>query len=73
MLRSRLICTAGLAIFALALPATAGTIPADALPLPNRVAGAEFIAVGKVTGFEEKTVMAAAFPGAKNKTEFKIA
>src|SRR4051812_40524340 len=76
MPRSRLIHSAGLAglaIVALALPAMAGTLPADALPLPNRVAGAELIVVGKVTGFEEKEVMAASFPGAKNKSSFKIA
>jgi hypothetical protein len=64
---------AGLACFALALPATAGTIPADALPLPNRVANADVIVAGKVTAFEPKTVAAAAFAGAKNQAEFKIA
>jgi hypothetical protein len=70
LLRGRL---AGFACFAAALPATAGTIPADALPLPNRVAGAEVIVAGKVTAFEPKTVLAAPVAGAKNPTEFKIA
>jgi hypothetical protein len=64
---------AGLALVAMALPTIAGTIPADALPLPNRVANAEIIVVGKVTAFEDKPVMVAPFPGAKNKTEYKIA
>jgi hypothetical protein len=76
MPHSRLIPHAGLAalaFFAMALVATAGTIPADALPLPNRVANAEVIVAGKVTAFEDKTVMVAPFPGAKNKIEFKIA
>jgi hypothetical protein len=64
---------AGFACFALALLAIAGTIPADALPLPNRVANAEAIVAGKVTAFEAKAVLAAPFAGAKNQTEFKIA
>jgi hypothetical protein len=75
-MHSRRIChttLAALAFFAMALPTTAGTIPADALPLPNRVANAEIIVVGKVMAFEDKTQMAASFPGAKNKTEYKIA
>jgi hypothetical protein len=63
----------GLAILALTLPARAGTIAADAVPLPNRVATADSIVVGKVTAFEDKMVPAAPFPGAKNKTEYKIA
>jgi hypothetical protein len=63
----------GLAFYALALPATAGSIPADAVPLPNRVAIADSIVLGKVTTFEDKMVSAAPFPGAKNKTEYKIA
>ena len=73
MSRPRIICSAALAFFAMATSATAGSLPADALPLPNRVANAEMIVVGKVTAFEDKTVMAAAFPGAKDKIEFKIA
>jgi hypothetical protein len=63
----------GLAVFALALPASAGVLPADALPIPNRVTNAEIIVVGKVTGFEARPVMAAPFAGAKTRTEFKIA
>ncbi len=70
MPRSSLVC---LAFFALALPARAGSIAADAVPIPNRVAVADMIVVGKVTAFEEKMVTAASYPGAKNKVEFKIA
>src|SRR5205085_58907 len=62
-----------LAFIALALPARAGTLPADALPLPNRVATADIVVAGKVTSIEDKTVMAAQFPGAKNKIEYRIA
>jgi hypothetical protein len=62
-----------LAFLALALPTRAGTIAADALPLPNRVASADAVVVGKVTAIEDKSVMVAAFPGARNKTEFRIA
>src|SRR5262245_34251218 len=57
---------AGLALLVLALPARAGTIAADALPLSNRVATADMVIVGKVTSIEDKGVMV-------NKTEYKIA
>ncbi len=73
MPQSRLIHTAGLLLLALALPGRAGTLPADALPLPNRVATADLVVTGKVTAIEDKTVLAAPFPGAKNKTEYLIA
>jgi hypothetical protein len=72
MQHSRPIATAalaGLVFLAAALPARAGTIAADALPLPHRVATAEIVVIGKVTGFEDKTVMV----GAKNKVEYKLA
>jgi hypothetical protein len=62
-----------LAFLGLALPGRAGTLPADALPLPNRVATADVVVAGKVTSIEDKTVMAAPFPGARNKVEYKIA
>src|SRR5262249_60401819 len=51
----------------------AGTIAGVALPLPNRLGTADMIVVGLVTGMEDRNVMAAPFPGAKNKVEFKIA
>jgi hypothetical protein len=76
MTRSRLIrpaALAGLALCAAALTARAGSLPADALPLPNRVASADLVVVGKVTSIEDKPVAAAPFPGAKDKVEYQIA
>jgi hypothetical protein len=64
---------AGLVFFAAALPARAGSLPADALPLPNRVATAEMVVVGKVVALEEKPVTAHAYPGAKDKVLFTVA
>jgi hypothetical protein len=64
---------AALAVLALVLPARAGSLPADALPLPNRVATADAVVVGKVTSFEEKPASAAPFPGSKDKVEYKVA
>jgi hypothetical protein len=61
------------ACLAVALPLRAGTIPADALPLPNRLATADMVVVGRVTGLEDRNVSVAPFPGAKNKVEYKIA
>jgi hypothetical protein len=69
----RVAALAGVAVLALALTARAGSIPADALPLPNRVAAADVVVVGKVTAIEDKTVTAAPFPGATNKVEYKVA
>jgi hypothetical protein len=63
----------GLAFFLLALPVRAGTIAADALPLPNRAAGADVIVLGKITAIEDKSVLVAPFPGAGNKTEYRVA
>jgi hypothetical protein len=64
---------AAIALLPLTLPATAGSLPADALPLPNRLANAEVAVIGKVTAFEDKMVQAPSFPGAKNKVDFTIA
>ena len=54
------------ACFAVVLPARAGSIAADALPLPNRVATADLLVLGNVVGFEDQTI---SIKG----TEFKIA
>jgi hypothetical protein len=62
----------GLALVVLTLPVTAGSIAADALPLPNRLAAADMIVVGKVTAVEDQTVKVAPFPGAANKVEYKV-
>jgi hypothetical protein len=42
-------------------------------PIPQRVATADAVLVGKVTNIEEKTVAAPAFPGAPQKVEYQIA
>lgn len=46
---------AGSVLAALALLVRAGTLPADALPLPNRLASADAVVVGKVTAIADKT------------------
>jgi hypothetical protein len=43
------------------------------VPVPERVALAQAVVVGKVTSIEEKTVSAESFPGAKDKVEYQIA
>ena len=62
-----------LTLLALALPARAGTIAAEDLPLPNRVANADLVVIGKVTAIEDKPEQVATTPGGKNKIEYKIA
>jgi hypothetical protein len=42
-------------------------------PISQRVATADRIVVGKVTGFADKTVSVESFPGAKQKMEYQIA
>jgi hypothetical protein len=42
-------------------------------PLPERVATADAVVTGKVTGIEEKTVSAEPFAGARDKVEYQIA
>src|SRR6516164_1077359 len=42
-------------------------------PLPERVATADAVVIGKVTAIEDKTVSAEPFPGAKEKAEFQVA
>jgi len=62
----------------LCLAATTSLTTAKAMmiapaPLSQRVATADYVIVGKVTGFGDKTVSVAPFPGAKNKQEYQIA
>lgn len=64
---------AGLVFVTGAQVAEAGVIAADALPLPNRLATADLVVVGKVTAIADKTVFVAPVAGAKNKSEFKVA
>jgi hypothetical protein len=56
----------------LAQPASSKMLIAP-LPLPLRVARADVVIAGKVTKIEDKTVMAAQFPGNDNKVEYQIA
>lgn len=42
-------------------------------PIPDRVAAADIVIVGKITAIEDKTVMARQQANAKEKTEFKVA
>jgi hypothetical protein len=61
----------GLSCLAAAAPARAMLIaPA---PIPQRVATAEVVVVGKVTGFADKTVSAPVAPGSTEKMEYQIA
>jgi hypothetical protein len=62
----------------LGLGLAASLSPARALmiapqPISQRVATADYIVVGKVIGFGDKTVSLPAFPGAKDKQEYLIA
>jgi len=64
----------GLASLLLLVP----LIPAQAMmiapqPLAGRVAMADSIVIGKVIGFEQKSVSAGRFPGDKDKTEYTVA
>jgi hypothetical protein len=62
---------AGLALLLAALPAAAMMIaPA---PIPQRVAQADAVVVGKVTAIEDKLVEATQVPGAKDKVEYHVA
>jgi hypothetical protein len=73
MPRANIVVTVVLAGLGLFSAAQAGSLPVDALPLPNRIATADIVVAGKVTSFEDKLVSAARFPGAKDKVDFKIA
>jgi hypothetical protein len=63
----------GLIFLVLALPAAAGVLPADALPLPNRVATADVVVVGKVTALQDKFENVLPFSGAKQTKEYRVA
>lgn len=54
-------------------PSIARALMIAPAPLPQRVATADCIVVGKVVGFGDKTVSASAFPGVKEKQEYQIA
>jgi hypothetical protein len=74
MKRMLLAGTAGLsclAVLAVVLPV--GAVMIAPAPVPQRVATADVVVVGKVTAFGDKTVSAPVFPGAKEKGEYQVA
>jgi hypothetical protein len=60
-----------LALLAVVLPAAAMMIAPP--PVPQRVATADVVVVGKVTAFGDKTVSALPIPGAREKVEYQVA
>jgi hypothetical protein len=62
---------AGLAVLAAVVPLHGKAV--RLVPLPERVAVADLIIVGKVTSIEEKAVQAKPYPNALNTVEYKIA
>src|SRR5262245_6430622 len=66
--------TAAVALAALAATdATAYALVAAPNPPVRRAIGADVVVVGKVTGFEKDMVQAEPFPGAKQKSAYKVA
>ncbi|MBY0523076.1 MAG: hypothetical protein K2R98_06740 [Gemmataceae bacterium] len=73
MRRTKLLCLCLAAV----LTILAVTVPVQALvmapsPIPDRVALADIIIIGKVTAIEDKTVMAKRFPDDKEKAQFGV-
>ncbi len=68
-----LVASALLAVLAGSSAAQARALAIRLSPIPERVATAAAVVVGKVTGIEDKPVSAEAFPGAKEKSEFNVA
>jgi hypothetical protein len=68
----RTLLAAGILVVGVATPAVAGKAAPPA-PVPMRVALAEVVLVGKVTGFENKTVKAPLWPGSPQEGELKVA
>jgi hypothetical protein len=72
MLLAGLVALLGLGVSVAAQPALKVAVRAPQ-PIPQRVATADAVLVGKVTTMEEKTVAAPLFPGAAQKVEYQIA
>jgi hypothetical protein len=62
---------AALALLFLTAPLTALMVAPT--PIPDRLALADAVVVGKIVSIEDKTVAAKRFPGDPNKSEFKVA
>jgi hypothetical protein len=69
----RLAALAGLGLLLTALPSPAKAVMIAPAPIYQRVAQADVVVVGKVTGIEEKTVEATQFPGNPAKVEYHVA
>jgi hypothetical protein len=69
----RLAGIAGLGLLLASLPAPAKAMMIAAAPIPQRVAQADVVVVGKVTAIEDKTVSATQAPGTKDKVEYHVA
>jgi hypothetical protein len=66
--------TAGLScLVLLAASRPAGAMMIAPAPVPQRVATADAVVVGKVIGFADKTVSALPFPGAREKNDYQVA
>jgi hypothetical protein len=62
-----------LGIFSFALTTPLWAMIAAPAPIPDRVATADMVVIGKITSIEEKTIQASRFPGSPVKTEFRVA
>jgi len=69
----RLAGLAGLVLVSAVLPAWAKAMMIAPSPIPQRVAQADAVVVGKVTAIEDKTVSVSQFPGAKEKVDYHVA
>jgi hypothetical protein len=61
------------ALVLLAVTGPASAVAVMIQPVPQRVATADVVVVGKVSAIESKTVAATQFPGAKDKAEYTVA
>jgi hypothetical protein len=72
-MRTLLWTTAAAAVALVATEATAFALVAAPNPPVRRAIGSDVVLVGKVTGFEKDLVQAEPYPGAKQKTGYKVA
>lgn len=70
---TRKLALLSLGIFSLALATPLWAMMVAPSPIPDRVATADMVVIGKITSIEDKTVKASQYPGAPNKAEYKIA
>ena len=70
---TRRLALAAALVLLLTLTVAAPAVMIAPSPIPDRVAQADLVFVGKVTAIEDKTVMSKRFPGAGDKTEYRVA